>query len=96
MFEMTSCTYETNLRLAIGLFPFGPFVKPVFLNEPVRVYYPKLNINLIGTDNKNKAVIYQWSNLINVQVLLHETVRFGGRYPVEAILEDLGPLEKIS
>ena len=48
-----------------GHHPFGPFVKPKFLKEPVRVYYPKLNRNLIGTDNKKRVVIYQWINLIN-------------------------------
>lgn len=79
MFEITSCTNE-NILFAVGLtIPlapqgervggalrvFGPFVKPNFLKEPMRVYYPKLNRNLIGTDNKKRVVIYQWTNLIN-------------------------------
>jgi group I intron endonuclease len=68
MFEMTSCTNENILLSAICLFPLGPFVKPVFLKEPIRVYYPKLNRNLIGTDNKNRVVIYQWTNLINGKI----------------------------
>lgn len=66
MFEMTSCTNENILLSAI----FGPFVKPLFLNEPVRVYYPKLNRNLIGTDNRNRVVIYQWINLINGKIYI--------------------------
>jgi group I intron endonuclease len=70
MFEMTSCTNENILLSAIYLFPFGPFVKPIFLNEPVRVYYPKLNRNLIGTDNRNRVVIYQWINLINGKIYI--------------------------
>lgn len=59
MFEMTSCINDYNLVFTISLFPFGPFIKPFFLKEPIRVYYPKLNKNLIGTENKNKVVIYQ-------------------------------------
>jgi hypothetical protein len=56
---MTSYTNENIILSAISLFPLGPFVKPIFLNEPFRVYYPKLNKNLIGTDNRKKVVIYQ-------------------------------------
>jgi group I intron endonuclease len=48
----------------------GPFVKPIFLNEPVRVYYPVLNRNLIGIDNKNRVVIYQWTNLITSHIYI--------------------------
>ena len=72
MLEMTSYTSHTeNLILsAISLFPFGPFVKPIFLNEPVRVYYPKLDKNLIGTDNRNRVVIYQWTNLMNGDIYI--------------------------
>ena len=44
---------------------FGPHVSPKFLNEPVRIYKPNLNINLIGTENKKRTIIYQWINLIN-------------------------------
>ena len=68
MFEMTSYTNENIILSAISLFPLGPFVKPIFLNEPTlpaRVYYPKLNKNLIGTYNRKRVVIYQWTNLIN-------------------------------
>ena len=55
---------------AISLFALGPFVKPIFLREPVRVYYPKLNKNLIGTDNRKRVVIYQWTNLINGNIYI--------------------------
>ena len=70
MLEMTSCTNENYILSAISLFPFGPFVKPIFLNEPVRIYYPKLNRNLIGTDNRKRVVIYQWTNLINGDIYI--------------------------
>ena len=70
MFEITSCTNENIFLSAISLFPFGPFVKPIFLNEPVRIYYPKLNRNLIGTENRKRVVIYQWTNLINGDIYI--------------------------
>ena len=70
MFEITSCTNENILLSAISIFPLGPFVKPIFLNEPVRIYYPKLNRNLIGTDNRKRVVIYQWTNLINGKIYI--------------------------
>jgi heme/copper-type cytochrome/quinol oxidase subunit 1 len=59
MFELTSFTNENIIAYATYLYPLGPFVKPNFLAEPVRVYYPKLNKNLIGTDNRKRVVIYQ-------------------------------------
>jgi hypothetical protein len=73
MLEMTSYTNENIILSAISLFPLGPFVKPIFLNEPtlpIRVYYPKLNKNLIGTDNRKRVVIYQWTNLINGDIYI--------------------------
>lgn len=70
MFEITSCTNESTELFVICLFPFGPFIKPIFLNEPVRVYFPNLNRNLIGTDNKNRVIIYQWINLINGKIYI--------------------------
>ena len=78
MFEMTSITknilfeygdvflYSTCIYFSY----LGPFVKPIFLNEPVRVYYPNLNKNVIGKDNKNRVVIYQWINLINGKIYI--------------------------
>lgn len=43
----------------------GPHILPKFLKKPERVYKPKLDRNLIGIENKNRTVIYQWINLIN-------------------------------
>lgn len=51
-----------NVSLII---PLGPHLAPKFLTEPLRVYKPNLNRNLIGVDNRNRTVIYQWFNLIN-------------------------------
>ena len=122
MFEITSCTNENIILSTISLFPFGPFVKPIFLNEPVRVYYPKLNRNLIGTDNRKRVVIYQWTNLINGRIYIgsastgstrllsyfnpnilsrnlpiyNSLKKYGHNNFCLAILEDLGPLPKIS
>ncbi|KIN92629.1 hypothetical protein M404DRAFT_172884, partial [Pisolithus tinctorius Marx 270] len=45
--------------------PFGPHILPEYFNKPVRVYKPNLDRNLIGIDNKNRTIIYQWINLIN-------------------------------
>ena len=70
MFEITSSTNENIILSAISLFPFGPVIKPIFLNEPVRIYYPKLNRNLIGTENRKRVVIYQWTNLINGDIYI--------------------------
>ena len=70
MFELTSSTNENIIYSAIYILPFGPFVKPIFLNCPVRVYYPKLNRNLIGTDNRKRVVIYQFTNLINGKIYI--------------------------
>ena len=53
---------------AVLLYPSGPFIKPFFLQEPVRLYFPVLNKNLI--ENKNKVIIYQWTNLINGKIYI--------------------------
>ncbi len=74
MFEMTSSISEyiifSAISISMAIFPWGPFVVPVFLNEPVRMYFPKLNKNLIGKDNKNRVVIYQWFNLLNGKIYI--------------------------
>jgi len=46
---------------------YGPHLNPIFLCEadPIRLYQPKLDRNLIGIENKNRTIIYQWYNLIN-------------------------------
>jgi len=51
--------------MSMSIMPFGPHILPVFLKKPIRTYEPKLDRNLIGIDNKNRTVIYQWLNLIN-------------------------------
>jgi len=45
--------------------PYGPHILPKYLNKPIRVYKPNLDRNLIGTENRNRTIIYQWINLIN-------------------------------
>jgi hypothetical protein len=44
---------------AIAIFPYGPHLLPEFLAEPLRLYKPKLNRNLIGVQNRKRTVIYQ-------------------------------------
>jgi hypothetical protein len=52
----------------INIKPFGPHISPKFLNNPVRVYKPKLDRNKIGIENKGRTIIYQWINLINGKI----------------------------
>ena len=43
----------------------APHLRPIFLTEPVRIYPdPNKNRNLIGMENKNRSIVYQWFNLI--------------------------------
>jgi hypothetical protein len=37
----------------------GPKTNPKFLKDPIRIYYPNLDINLIGKENKKRTIIYQ-------------------------------------
>jgi group I intron endonuclease len=97
MFEITSSIFENKIWIASFLFPMGPFIKPIFLKEPIRVYYPKLNINLIGTENKNRVVIYQWVNLINGKIYIGSASRGYIRllsYFTESILNRNLPIYK--
>lgn len=50
--------------------PFGPHILPKyeFIKNPVRVYKPNLDRNLIGKENKNRTLIYLWINLINGKI----------------------------
>jgi hypothetical protein len=43
----------------ISIVPYGPHLKPEYLNEPVRIYKPNLDRNLIGVENRNRTIIYQ-------------------------------------
>jgi hypothetical protein len=52
-------------------FPIGPHIKPQWLNNPMRVYdNPNYHRNLIGSDNKKRSVIYQWTNLITGKIYI--------------------------
>ena len=43
------------------LFPYGPFINSdyLYLGKPKRKYFPKLNRNLIGVENRKRTIIYQ-------------------------------------
>lgn len=50
-------------------FPNGPHRKPLWFNNPVRVYdNPNYLRNLIGSENKKHSIIYQWINLITGKI----------------------------
>ena len=59
IWKFYNCKFYSTIK------PVGPHLSPKFLTVPLRVYMPNLNINLIGIENRNKTVIYQWVNLIN-------------------------------
>ncbi|KXN65646.1 hypothetical protein CONCODRAFT_12690 [Conidiobolus coronatus NRRL 28638] len=49
--------------------PYGPHIKPIWLNKPVRLYNnPNKDKNIIGSDNKKRSIIYQWTNLITGKI----------------------------
>jgi hypothetical protein len=58
-------TYFYIYIIYSSLIPLGPQLAPKFLNKPIRIYMPNLNRNLIGVENRNRTIIYQWINLIN-------------------------------
>ena len=93
VFDLIYCTNENILFSAISLFPFGPYIKPIFLNEPVRIYLPNLNRNLIGTENRQRVVIYQWNNLINGKIYIGSastgSTRLLSYFNPNALLRDL-------
>ena len=64
-FSDSFCSDIIQSLSIISIKPFGPHIEPEFLNKPVRVYKPNLDRNLIGIENKNRTIIYQWINLIN-------------------------------
>ena len=39
--------------------PYGPHILPIYLTEPLRIYKPNLNRNLIGIENRGRTIIYQ-------------------------------------
>lgn len=49
--------------------PNGPHIKPLWLNSPIRIYNNLNNDrNLIGSDNKKRSIIYQWTNLMTGKI----------------------------
>ena len=53
---------------------YGPHLKPVFLSKCCRIYHPATNKNIIGKENRNRTIIYQWFNLINNAVYIGSAV----------------------
>lgn len=43
----------------IAIKPYGPHIFPEYLTQPVRIYKPNLDRNLIAVENRNRTVIYQ-------------------------------------
>ena len=54
----------------IAIKPYGPHIFPVYVSQPLRIYKPNLDRNLIAVENRNRTVIYQWINLINGKVFV--------------------------
>jgi len=63
-------SFNEGIIFSSYLFPIGPFVKPIWLVDPVRLYEPNLDKNLIGKENKNRIIIYQWTNLLTSQMYI--------------------------
>jgi hypothetical protein len=63
IYSCTKCCPSKRVLLGIGkgisIVPYGPHLKPEYLNEPVRIYKPNLDRNLIGVENRNRTIIYQ-------------------------------------
>jgi cytochrome c oxidase subunit 1 len=59
-FFLTNKNKKPTVTLVLlPLKPYGPHILPKFVTEPIRVYTPNLDINLVGRENKNCTVIYQ-------------------------------------
>ena len=70
-YSSSGCGAISILGSGIAInFPYGPHLSPKFLTEPVRLYKPKLDRNLIGVQNRKRTVIYQWINLINGKIYI--------------------------
>jgi group I intron endonuclease len=63
--EINSLINNDIILSIIAIKPYGPHNLPEYLTQPVRVYKPNLDRNLIAVENRNRTVIYQWINLIN-------------------------------
>ena len=63
--EINSLINNEIFLSLIAIKPYGPHILPEYLTQPVRIYKPNLDRNLIAVENRNRTVIYQWINLIN-------------------------------
>lgn len=63
--EFNSLSDSLLLLSVIPIRPFGPHILPNDFNQAKRIYKPNLNRNLIGVENRERTIIYQWINLIN-------------------------------
>jgi len=77
MFEITSNLILNNLENNLNtvsylssILYYGPYLNPKFLKDPIRLYQPNLNRNLIGVENRKRTIIYQWFNLINSNIYI--------------------------
>jgi hypothetical protein len=52
---------EAKILSLIAIKPYGPHIleTPEYLTQPVRIYKPNLDRNLIAVENRNRTVIYQ-------------------------------------
>ena len=66
--EINSLINNEIFLSLIAIKPYGPHILPEYLTQPVRIYKPNLDRNLIAVENRNRTVIYQWINLINGKV----------------------------
>jgi group I intron endonuclease len=63
--------YLKHRKNEIVKFPFGPHIKPQWLNNPHRIYEnPNYHRNLIGSENKKRSIVYQWLNLITGKIYI--------------------------
>jgi group I intron endonuclease len=68
--ENNSFNLYIHILSLLPLKPFGPHIYPksLYLNKPVKIYKPNLDRNIIGIENREKTLIYQWINLINGKI----------------------------
>jgi heme/copper-type cytochrome/quinol oxidase subunit 1 len=57
--EINSLINNEILLYLIAIKPYGPHIFPEYLTQPVRIYKPNLDRNLIAVENRNRTVIYQ-------------------------------------
>ena len=65
----TAMSLSLKQKKNIVKIPNGPHIKPIWLNSPIRIYEdPNRHKNLIGSNNKKRSIIYQWTNLITGKI----------------------------